>query len=361
MSRIPERRILSVREDFVGRVAFAIEPPGPDVKNQAVFLQSLSSALSTGKTPSQAIHQLLEKSAWIKYKKDKLETCETLADYLTVFRFNRFAILMARAAEKTGRYSDSLRTAARFLIDSEKVRSEVSAEFRTGIVYILMGTTFFLAVPAFLSSSMHHLVDGKNSLVTPNIFTKFLMFAGYLSKAYWWVIPATGAMSLVYHRPVWRVLKRLPFFSTVEKKRKLDRSVEFLSVYEILHKAGFVDADIVLEMINSSRGFQRGIYQSIYAHLAKSEDLGEALDEDDWDQTIRDGMSVLHEIDSEQQDHVLSAMKETLHLQNVHVTRQISRFLARVGFLLMLSATVCAVLGFYLPLAGAASHVMHRN
>lgn len=361
ISRIPERRILSVREDFVGRIAFAIEPPGPDVKNQAVFLQSLSSALSTGKTPSQAIHQLLEKSDWIKYKKDKLEACETLADFLFLFRFNQFAVLMARAAEKTGQYSESLRTAAKFLIDREKVKSEVSTEFRTGIVYILMGSAFILGVPAFLSSSMEHLVYGKNSLVTPNIFTQFLMVAGHLSKTYWWTIPAGAFASVLYHRPLWRIVKRLPFFSTIEHKRKLDRSVEFLSVYDILHKAGFVDAEIVLEMINGSRGARRAIYQRIYAHLAKSEDIGEALDEDDWDQTIRDGMSVLHEVDTEQQQHVISAMRETLHLQNVHVTRKISRFLSRIGFFLMLSAAVCAVLGFYLPLAGAASNVMHRH
>lgn len=361
ISRIPERRILSVREDLVGRIAFAIEPPGPDVKNQAVFLQSLSSALSTGKTPAQAIQQLLEKSDWIKYKKDKLDTCETLADYLSLFRFNQFAVLMARAAEKTGQYTDALRTAARFLIEREKVKSEVSTEFRTGIVYILMGLAFFFCVPAFLSNSMESLMNGNSKLITPNGFTKMMMFFGHLSKSYWWTLPAAMSVGLIYHAPLWRILKRLPFFSSLEDKRKLDRSVEFLAVYEILHKAGFVDADIIVEMINATHGPKRATYQRIYAHLAKSEDLAAALDEDDWDQTIRDGMGVMHEIDADQQQHVISAMKETLHLQNVHVTRKIARVLGRTGFFLMMFAAVSAVLGFYLPLAGAASNVMHRH
>jgi type II secretory pathway component PulF len=360
MSRIPERRILSVREDIVGRLAFAIEPPGPDPKNQAVFLQSLSSSVATGKTANQAVQQLLERSSWIKYKKDSLAQCESLADYLQLFRFNPFAVLMARAAEKTGQYSEALRTAARFILDKEKIRSEVSTEFRTGIVYIIMGLAFFFCVPAFLSNSLQNLLSGNSTIIVPNNFTNMLMFFGYITKTFWWTVPVLAIVLFLYRSYVWRVMKRLPFFSSIENKNKLDRSSEFLSVYEMLHGAGFVDADIIVEMIRSSYGHKKTIYQRIYAHLAKSEDLGKALDEEDWDQSIRDGMAVLHEIDADQQRHVMSAMKETLHLQNVHVARQISRVLGRIGFLLMVFAAVSAVLGFYLPLAGAAGNVMHH-
>ncbi|MEZ5504721.1 MAG: type II secretion system F family protein [Gammaproteobacteria bacterium] len=360
ISRIPERRILSVREDLVGRLAFAIEPPGPDQKNQAVFLQSLSSALSTGKTANQAVHQMLEKSTWIKYKKDQLGECETLSDYLALFRFNQFAVLMARAAEKTGQFSQALRTAARFLLDKEKIKSEVSSEFRTGVIYIVLGLAFFFCVPAFLSNSLESLLKGNGGIVVPNNFTNFLMFTGYLTKQFWWVPFVVLAIVFFYRAVVWRILKRLPFFSVVEAKNKLDRSTEFLSVYEMLHKAGFVDADIIAEMIRASYGYRKNIYQKIYAHLAKSEDLGQALDEEDWDQTVRDGMAVLHEIDADQQQYVLDAMKETLHLQNVHVARQISKILGRIGFFLMMFAAIAAVLGFYLPLAGAAGNVMHH-
>lgn len=360
ISRIPERRILSVREDLVGRLAFAIEPPGPDPKNQAVFLQSLSSALSTGKTANQAVHQMLEKSTWIKYKKDQLGECETLSDYLALFRFNQFAVLMARAAEKTGQFSQALRTAARFLLDKEKIKSEVSSEFRTGVIYIVLGLAFFFCVPAFLSNSLESLLKGNGGIVVPNNFTNFLMFTGYLAKQFWWVPFVVLAIVFFYRAVVWRILKRLPFFSVVEAKNKLDRSTEFLSVYEMLHKAGFVDADIIAEMIRASYGYRKNIYQKIYAHLAKSEDLGQALDEEDWDQTVRDGMAVLHEIDADQQQYVLDAMKETLHLQNVHVARQISKILGRIGFFLMMFAAIAAVLGFYLPLAGAAGNVMHH-
>jgi len=360
ISRIPERRILSVREDLVGRLAFAIEPPGPDPKNQAVFLQSLSSALSTGKTANQAVHQMLEKSTWIKFKKDQLGECETLSDYLALFRFNQFAVLMGRAAEKTGQFSQALRTAARFLLDKEKIKSEVSSEFRTGVIYIVLGLAFFFCVPAFLSNSLESLLKGNGGIVVPNNFTNFLMFTGYLTKQFWWVPFVVIAIVFFYRSIVWRVLKRLPFFSVIEAKNKLDRSTEFLSVYEMLHKAGFVDADIIAEMIRASYGYRKNIYQKIYAHLAKSEDLGQALDEEDWDQTVRDGMAVLHEIDADQQQYVLDAMKETLHLQNVHVARQISKILGRIGFFLMMFAAIAAVLGFYLPLAGAAGNVMHH-
>lgn len=356
-SRIPERRILSVREDFVGRLAFAIEPPGPDPKNQAVFLQSLSSSLSTGKTASQAIHQMLERSSWIKAKNDKLAECQSLADYLLLFRFNAFAVLMARAAEKTGQYSEALRTAARFLLDKEKIKSEVSSEFRMGIIYIIMGLAFFFCVPAFLSGSIEGLMQGGSNLIVPNRFTNIMLFFGAIAKGYWWVPPVIAAICVFWRSQLWRIVKKLPFFSMLDQKAKLDRSTEFLAIYEMLHRAGFVDADIIAEMVNTSRGSRRAIYQRIYAHLAKSEGLSQALDEDDWDQTVRDGMEVIHEIDADQQLYVIAAMKETLQLQNVHVARRISRFLGRLGFLLMMLAAVTAVLGFYLPLAGAAANM----
>lgn len=357
VSRIPERRILSVREDIVGRLAFAIEPPGPDPKHQAVFLQSLSSSLSTGKTANQAIHQLLQRSSWLKAKNEKLAACESLADYLQLFRFSPFAVLMSRAAEKTGQYSEALRTAARFLLDREKIKSEVGSEFRMGIVYIIIGLTFFFCVPAFLSSSIETLTKGGSNLIVPNRFTNIMLFFGAITKSYWWTPPVIAVICLFWRAPLWQIVKRLPFFSLLEQKAKLDRSTEFLAVYEMLHRAGFVDADIIAEMVNTSRGNRKAIYQRIYAHLAKSEDLSQALDADDWDQTIRDGMEVMHGIDAEQQQHVIAAMKETLHLQNVYVARRISRFLGRVGFLLMMLAAVTAVLGFYLPLASAASHI----
>lgn len=357
MSRIPERRILSVREDLIGRLAFAIEPPGPDPKNQAVFLQSLSSALSTGKTVSQAITQLRERSSWITAKNDRLAECASLADYLTLFRFNPFTVIMARAAEKTGQYSDALRTAARFLLDREKIRSEVSSEFRMGVTYIIMGLVFFFCVPAFLGGYVETLMQGNSKLIVPNRFTNIMMFLGALAKGYWWTLPLMTAGCVFWRAPLWRIARKLPFFCLLDQKARLDRSTEFLAVYEMLHHAGFVDAEIIAEMVRTSRGNRKIIYQRIYAHLAKSEDLSFALDEDDWDQTIRDGMEVMHEIDAHQQQLMMAAMKETLHLQNVHVARRISRFLGRTGFLLMTLAAVTAVLGFYLPLAGAAANM----
>ena len=101
-SRIPERRIIAVREDVLGQIAFAVEPPGPDRKNQALFMQSLSSSLSSGKTVKQSVEQLITKNRWLKAKQEKIDDCESLADYLALFRFDHFAILMARAAEKAG-------------------------------------------------------------------------------------------------------------------------------------------------------------------------------------------------------------------------------------------------------------------
>lgn len=359
-SRIPERRILSVREDMLGQIAFALEPPGPDRKNQALFMQSLSSSLSSGKTVKQSVEQLVKKNRWLKVKPEELDACDSLADYLELFRFDHFAVLMARAAEKAGEYSHALRQAAQFLLTREKIKSEVSSELKTGLIYIFVGSAFFFIVPAFLDRSLHTLMGGGgNGLIKPNNFTHILMAMGSFSKSYAWIIPAAVLPGLFYRNAVWNFLKRLPFFSLIETKRIQERSIEFVSVYEMLQKAGYVDSEIIAELMHSTRGQLHACYQRVYAHLAKSEELGDALLEDEWDDALIEAMQVFNEVDAEQQGFILNSVKETLHLKNVNTSRQISKFLSRTGFIMMVLAAVVAVLGFYLPLAGAASNMRH--
>ena len=357
ISRIPERRIVSVREDMVGRLAFAFERPGPDRKNQALFMQSLSSSLSSGKTVKQGIEQLLKKNNWIKFKTEEYERCESLADFLALFRFDHFAVLMARAAEKAGEFTGALRKSAQFLLQREKVRSDVSAEIKTGIVYILVGLGFFFLVPAFLDNSLQTLMDNGNSFVKPNRFTNILMGMGQFTKSYGWTLVATLLIGFFYRDYVWSFLKKLPFFRLIEARMVQDRSIEFASVYEMLQGAGYVDSEIIAELMQATQGELRRVYQRVYAHLAKSEELGTALTDDDWDDSLIEAMQVFNEVDAEQQAFILTAVKDTLYLKSVHTTRQISKFLSRVGFTMMIMAAVTAVLGFYLPLAGAAANV----
>lgn len=357
-SRIPERRITAVREDVLGQIAFAVEPPGPDRKNQALFMQSLSSSLSSGKTVKQSVEQLIIKNRWLKAKQDKIDDCESLADFLELFRFDHFAILMARAAEKAGDYSHALRQAAQFLLAREKIKSEVSSELKTGLVYIFVGSAFFFVVPAFLDNSLQSLMGiGSNGFVKPNRFTNILMGMGQFTKNYAWIIPLFLVVGFFYRSLVWTVLKRFPLFNLIETKMVQERSIEFISVYEMLHKAGYVDSEIVAELMRSTRGALRSKYQRVYAHLAKSEELSGALAEDDWDDSLIEAMQVFNEVDEQQQGFILDSVKDTLHLKNVHTSRQISKFLSRLGFAMMVLAAVVAVLGFYLPLAGAASNV----
>ena len=360
LSRIPERRIIAVREDMLGQISFVLEPPGPDRKNQALFMQSLSSSLSSGKTVKQSIEQLVKKNRWLKTKPAELEACDNMADYLELFRFDHFAVLMARAAEKAGEYSHALRQVAQFLLARERIKSEVSSELKTGLIYIFVGSAFFFVVPAFLDNSLQSLMGvGGNGFVKPNRFTHILMAMGAFTKSYAWILPLLIVAGFFYRNVVWTVLKRFPLFSLIETKRIQERSIEFVSVYEMLQKAGYVDSEIIAELMRSTRGQLRASYQRVYAHLAKSEGLGDALIEDEWDEALVEAMQVFNEVDEEQQGFILSSVKETLHLKNVDTSRRISKFLSRIGFVMMVLAAVVSVLGFYLPLAGAASNVNH--
>ncbi|MDX1694218.1 MAG: type II secretion system F family protein [Ketobacteraceae bacterium] len=356
-SRIPERRILSVKEDVLGRLSASLSSPGPDAKNQAVFMQTISSSLASGKTVHQAIRTALGNSDWLKVKKDKLENCESLADYLSLFNFNNFAVLMARAAEKSGRFSEALRESSKYLLEKEKIKSEVSTELRTGIIYIILGLGFFIFVPLLIGGTMERMVDSASALIKPNEFTYIMLALGRFFREFGPYILGVLALVLIYRKSVWQVVKRWPFFRLFHHKRVLDRGTQFLNAYKLLREAGFTDSEIIYEMLSSSTGTDRKVYQHIYAKLASSEDISGAFSEDDWDTVVRDGMSVLSEVDDEQQQYILLALLETTHMQNVHAARNVSKTLSRIGFLLMVLSVISAILGFYLPLAGAASNM----
>ena len=356
-SRIPERRILAVKEDILGRISASITKPGPDAKNQAVFMQTISSALASGRTVHQAIGSALSNSSWLKVKKDKLEACENLADYLALFNFNGFAILMARAAEKSGRFSGALRESSKYLLQKEKIKSEVSTELRTGIIYIILGLAFFILVPLVIGDTLSSMINSANAMIVPNEFTHIMLGLGWFFKTYGPYILGALAIALFNRRIVWGVIKYWPFFNLFERKKVLDRGTQFLNAYKLLREVGFTDSEIIYEMLNASTGRDRDIYQKIYAKLASSEDMASAFDDDDWDAALRDGVGVLAEVDDEQQQYILSALLETAHMQNVNAARSVSKALARIGFMLMVLSVISAILGFYLPLAGAASNM----
>lgn len=355
LSRIPERRIVEVREDYLGRAMDWLQPRGPDIKNQAIFLQSMSSSMSTGKTVHQAVRSQLANARWLKVKPDKLAICDSLVDYLMLFRFDRFAILLARTAEKTGQYARAMRQASQYLIARERVATEVAGELRTGITYIVLGLLFMLLIPLFIGTSMAEIQSNRSMQFQGNDFTRYLQFMGMLLSQYGWAILLSVVGLVAYARRYARYLRRLPLLHWFYQRRLLTRGLQFLSAYRMLHEAGCVDKDIVLELLNASQGADRDVYQHIHAHLTRSQDLASAFREEDWSLTVRDGISVFADVDQPQQLAMLEAMLETTQMESVHVTRQISRSLGRIGFTLMIVSVLTAVLGFYVPIITAVT------
>jgi len=100
-SRIPERRIVSVRPDILWSLRQFVDKGTPGMKNQAIFLQNLSSALATQKTIRESVSTLVKNSSWLNIKQEKLDQCEELADFLRLLRFDKNSILLAETAQRT--------------------------------------------------------------------------------------------------------------------------------------------------------------------------------------------------------------------------------------------------------------------
>lgn len=353
-SRIPERRIQHVREDLVGRLAQALEPPGPPSKNQAVFMQTLSSSLSTGKTVKQSILGLLEEATWLKADKNDLDECEELADFLRLFRFDRNAILLAETASKTGRYVEALQKASRYLLDLEKAKTEVASEVKTGITYIILGALFFILVPLFIGSSLEEM-SASGGAFKPNRVTELLVGWGSIIASYW-ALPLIAAPFVFWYRvEIWQVIRGLPILRVINEKNRMDRAVRFIGSYSMLHEVGIVDSEAILSIMQASRGEDTEIYKRMYAQLATSQDLGTTFDKRDWPIALRETMGVFGEVDESEQHRILETLLESLHMEHLHLSRLVSKNLSRIGFFLMVSCVVAAIIGFYLPIVAGAS------
>jgi len=228
-----------------------------------------------------------------------------------------------------------------------------------GIIYIILGLGFFITIPTFIGPTLEKMIGGAHSIMRPNDFTWILIYLGRFIREYGYLFLLAPPLVFFYKKTILRLTNRLPLFNLFYQKRLLDRSTQFLAVYKMLHESGFVDSEIIYELVSSTRGEDRDVYSRIYAHLATSDDLETAFDKEDWSAVIRDGMSVINQVDQTEQKHILQTMEETIHLQNIHAARNVSKALSRIGFVLMMASVLAAVLGFYLPLASGASGFGH--
>ncbi len=358
LCRIPERRIESVNEDYIGRIKLLFESPPPDLKDQAIFLQTLGSAIASGKTAKNAILNLVGLSSWLKKKNFNFEKCQTIADFIKEMRFDLTTVLLLESAEKTGKHVEALKKASYFLIDKQKISAETDSQLKAGIFYLVFGLLFLLVAPTILGKTLMDLVSSLGGKFKPNIVTSILIVWGDLIRAYYWVPFIFIPVFLKFKKESWSLLQKMPVFSLLQRKTLLARGITFIMTYEMLHEAGFVDSDAIYLLMRSSRGETAKIYRSIYSHLATSRDMVTGFHKDEWPSTIIDSLSGFVDMDKTHGQFLMDTLKESLNLENVQVAKTIARKFANIGFFMMILSVLCAAVGFYLPLTGAVNGML---
>lgn len=354
-SRIPERRIIDVREDRLWRWLRQLENKTPGMKNQAVFLQNLSSALAAGRPVRESVQALVRNSQWLRVKQEHLDQCEDLADFLRLLRFDRNSILLAETAQRSGQYAQALRRASRYLIDKEQVGAEVEKELRLGIVYFISGLLFITFLPFFMNYAIEEIKNAVGAHFAGNHVTTIMLGWHYFLSKGWPFLIAFAVLCIYGRRLVFAWLKGLPLFETYHYKVILDRAQRFINAYELLHESGIVDTQALLAILEASSGEDRLVFQRIYARLAGAQDLSSAFTAEEWPMALSDVMRVMPSVQGEEKKLMLTAVKETIHIEHLHICRVLAGVVSKAGFLMMLLAVITAAVGFYVPLANMAS------
>lgn len=358
LSRIPNYRIESISEDYIGRIKSLFESPPPNLKKQAIFLQTLGSVIASGKTAKRGIVQLIEHSAFLKRKKFNFDHCHTVSDFLKEMKFDLTTVMLMDAAEKTGKHVETLKKASYFLIEKEKVSAETASQMRAGIFYLIFGLLFLILAPTFFGSSLMDLVASLGGKFKPNMVTSALILWGDFVRDYYWIPIILFPLFFKFKKELWSILKKIPLFSLIERKILLSRGITFVMTYEMLHEAGFVDSDAISLLMKTSRGECAKIYRSIYSHLATSRDLATGFHADEWPSSIVDALGGFLDMDKKHAAFLMDTLRESLSLENVQVAKEIARYFSTLGFLMMIISVLCAAIGFYLPLTGAVNGML---
>ena len=177
-------------------------------------------------------------------------------------------------------------------------------------------------------------------------------------RNFWFYPLLTSPVFFWYRADIWKAIRGLTLLNTINQKNKLDRAVRFIGAYGMLHEVGMVDSEAVLSLLQASKGEDAEIYKEMYARLATSEDLGNTFEKSDWPLALRETMGVFGEVEEQEQFKILEALLDSLHIEHLHYSRSVSKTLSRIGFFMMVSCVLAAVIGFYLPIVAGASSGM---
>jgi type II secretory pathway component PulF len=344
-------RIKSIRRgDSFGNWLAQITRQRPKPEIQAVFMASLSAIVLAGQVHRGIDRLLAQYRRHIQYNPTKLREQTKISDMLAVLNFEPLAVTLVQVGEKTGEVSRSLTKASSTLIYQLKLKEELGKDLVLALVYIALGLAV-LGVAVFVFSPFLIEMGNEKGITFPkNFATDTLLFLYSWLLEYWPILMGAVAMTFTYRRIIWFRVRGWPVVNWVWSVQQLRNALFFLAGFEPLFIAG-VTEDKAFQLLRAGSGSSaQRAYTSAIEKINEGAPLSVAIDNEEWPDSFRAGMSGYESAPQETKIELLSGLTEVLILQQRVMSRRLSKLAKLVGMCIAIGAVLLMVFGAVLPL-----------
>jgi len=349
-SGINKARITDIHESQWQAVWQSLISPPPAILQQAMFLASLSSMVTSGQALHKSMKNLLDRYKKISKGDSTIKSSENVSDILKRYRFAPQAIVMAEVGEKAGELGEALRSCSTKIIEDIELKEGIGKGAQKGFLYIFFAVVSLIALPQSFAPMLIDYMNGGTLTLRPNFATHVIVFIYELTNHYWYLIAAAVGLIAFFRKPIWDVLKELPLFNAFHMLIQYKTSMLFLSSYSYLNSSGISTLAALNIIRKQSSRSDALIVTNLFNQVKRGQTLSKALDNDDFPYTVRTTLSGFEETTDEVKKKTMSSLMKVLNIEQIVLSKRISAVLITAGMAVLACTVLLIALGAVMPL-----------
>lgn len=345
-------RVLSVSVDWLATLtSFSVASGGPSQTEQAIFLLNIAAQMTSGKRSIRDVFDsYLSRDKRFVVDRGKYVNAMTIEDFLDALGFSVNVQLLAKAGSDSGDLPTALREAAEFLQEEEARKGAIAKKIGGGIFY--SGAAVAMAVFGSMGFSTQ-LKDMENNIGIPfeyNLASDTMFAVDWFFSTYGLLVIVFLGAAFVFRKQILTVADNWPVMSQINRIARIQRGINFLSLFSLLRRSGKTDPDALHYMATNSTGPDVDIYNELASVTARGRPVYEGLREKDWSPTILAGLGELEEMDATSAHTTMKAIIGGQKQELVKAGESLATTLEVTGMISLVVSIMVIIIGFLLPI-----------
>lgn len=345
-------RVLSVSVDwFATLMSISVVDRGPSQTEQAIFLLNIAPQMTSGKRSIREVFDsYLSRDKRFVIDRTKYTNAMNIEDFLDALGFAVNVQLLAKAGSDSGDLPTALKEAAEFLQEEEARKGAIAKKIGGGIFYSCAAVA--MAVFGSMGFSKQ-LKDMENDIGIPfeyNLASETMFAVDWFFSTYGIFVIALLGVAFIFRKEILAVADNWPVMSQINRITRIQRGINFLSLFSLLRRSGKTDPDALHYMATNSSGTDVDIYNELASVTARGRPLYEGLREKDWSPTILAGLGELEELDAASAHTTMKAIIGGQKQELTKAGEALATTLEVTGMVSLVATILIVIIGFLLPI-----------